>query len=115
MKYNNALVTEAKRKLIARISYILNIRLNYTSGAAIAKEIQMSNNIVSKLRNNVNTGISFEAVLEAAKRLNLKFSVSLEHDGRGGENVYLTMEDLADTHVRIGRQVTHANHPGFPH
>lgn len=115
MKYENILAKEAKRKLIARISYILNIRLNYTTGVAIAKEINMSQGIISKLRNNVNKGIGFEAALEAAKRLGLKFSLSLEHDGKGKQEVFLTMEDLSDTHTRIGRNITHPNHPGFPH
>jgi YidC/Oxa1 family membrane protein insertase len=65
-------VTVAKTQLISRLSFIVNNKLRFTSGRALADRINMGVNIIYKLKNNITYGISFEAVLEAAARMNTK-------------------------------------------
>jgi transcriptional regulator with XRE-family HTH domain len=100
MRYTTANVTKAKAMLVSRMSYLINLRLKYTTGRALADKIHMSANIISKLRNNVTKGISFEAVLEAAERLDVRYTLSMSHNGFGRRDVQLQMEDIESSRVR---------------
>lgn len=100
MRYTTANVTKAKAMLICRMSYLVSLRLQRTTGRALAESIHMSPGIISKLRNNVTHGISFEAVLEAAERLDVRYTLTMEHDGKGRRDVQLQMEDLESARVR---------------
>lgn len=94
MKYSNRSVSVAKTQLISRLSYIINNKLRFTTGRALAEKIDMGVNIIYKLKNDVTQGISFDAVLEAAERLNLKYSLTIKHDGKGKRDVSVEMEDI---------------------
>lgn len=100
MRYTTANVTKAKAMLVSRMSYLVNLRLKYVSGRGLAERINMSANIISKLRNNNTKGISFEAVLEAAERLDVRYTLTMSHDGSGHRDVQLQMEDIESSRVR---------------
>jgi len=94
MKYTNRSVTVAKTQLISRLSYIINNKLDFTTCKALADRIGMSVSIVYKLKRNKTHGISFDAVLEAAIRLNIKYTLTMTHDGKGHTDVTVEMEDI---------------------
>lgn len=94
MKYTNRSVTVAKTKLISRLSYLINNKLDFTTCKALADRIGMSVSIIYKLKHNKTHGISFDAVLEAANRLNIKYTLTITHDGRGHSDVNVEMEDI---------------------
>lgn len=100
MKYANKAVLTAKKVLVCRLSYIVNQRLRYTTGRALANQLKMSPNIVSKLKNEVHEGISFDAILEAAERLQVRFELVIKHNGRGKREVNVQMEDITASRVR---------------
>lgn len=100
MRYTTANVTKAKTMLVSRMNYLVGLRLKNTSGRALAESIHMSAGIISKLRNNISKGISFEAVLEAAERLDVRYTLTMSHDGKGRRDVQLQMEDIESSRVR---------------
>lgn len=108
MRYSNSTVVKAKALLVSRMSYLVNLRLNRTSGRKLAESIHMSAGIISKLRNNVTKGISFDAVLEAAERLDVRYTLTMTHDGKGRRDVQLQMEDIESSRVRT----LESSHPG---
>lgn len=99
MRYSNDTVIKAKKMLISRMSYLVGLRLQRTTGRKLAESIRMSPGIISKLRNNVTKGISFDAVLEAAERLDVRYTLTMEHAGNG-RDVKLQMEDIESMRVR---------------
>lgn len=116
MRHKNGNVTTAKRMLASRLSYIIALRLKSSTGSALASSIGMSPNIISKLRRGIDKGISFEAILEAAKRLNIRYTLTMSHYGNHREDVKLTMEDVKSsrvpslTHQHVGYQTgTHTS------
>lgn len=100
MRYKNETVQTAKAMLISRLSYLIELRLRKTTGRDLADSIHMSPGIISKLRNNVTRGISFHAVLEAAERLDVRYSLAMMHTGHGRTDVKLEMEDIASSRIR---------------
>lgn len=100
MRYTTANVTKAKAMLISRMSYLVSLRLRHITGRKLAESIHMSPGIISKLRNNVTKGISFEAVLEAAERLDVRYTLTMGYDSKGRRDVQLQMEDIESTRVR---------------
>lgn len=104
MKYSNASLTIAKAKLISRLSYIVNSKLQVTSGRAIADSIGVSANIISKLKRDISTGISFDAALEVAERLNVNYEISIIFTHRG-RSVDIKLEDLypINTATKVSR------------
>lgn len=104
MKYTHRSVTVAKTQLVSRLSFIVNNKLRFTSGRALADRINMGVNIIYKLKNNITHGISFDAVLEAAARMNVKYSLTITHDGKGNHDVSVEMEDIYPG-LRVDRKV----------
>lgn len=102
MRYKNENVTTAKKMLVSRLSYIISRRLDTSSetGSGLAGSIGMSPNIISKLRRGIDKGISFEAILEAARRLNIRYTLTMQHYGNRREEVKLTMEDIKSSQVK---------------
>jgi len=99
MRYHNESVIKAKKMMVSRLSYLVGLRLDKMTGRELAESIGMSNHIISKLRNNISHGISFEAVTEAAERLQLRFKLVIEFDGKRN-NVEVVMESLESSKVR---------------
>jgi hypothetical protein len=100
MRYKNETVQTAKAMLVSRLSYLIGLRLRKTTGRDLADSIHMSPGIISKLRNNVTRGISFHAVLEAAERLDVRYSLVMMHTGHGRTDVKLEMEDIESSRIR---------------
>lgn len=94
MKYSNRSVKVAKTKLVSRLSFIINNKLRTTTGKAIANRINVSPGMISLLKHDRADKISFDAVLEVAQRLNLKYSILITHNGKGTHNVEVEMEDI---------------------
>ncbi|QYN79936.1 regulatory protein [Kosakonia phage Kc263] len=107
MKYTHRSVTVAKTHLISRLSFIVNNKLRFTTGRALAERIGMGVNIIYKLKNNNTHGISFDAVLEAATRMNIKYRLIITHDGKGHHDVEVDMEDIYPG-LRVDRKVASA-------
>lgn len=100
MRYTTVNVTKAKAMLVSRMSYLINLRLKYTTGRSLADKIHMSASIISKLRNNITKGISFEAVLEAAERLDVRYTLTMTYDKQRHRDVVLQMEDIESSRIR---------------
>lgn len=93
-KYKNASVVKAKVMLVSRLSYVLRTELLHTSARAISQRIGMSAAILSKIKRNIHTGISFDALLELAQRLDVKYKLTMEWTGGLNHNVEITLENL---------------------
>lgn len=100
MRYSNETVIKAKKMLISRMSYLVGLRLQRTTGRELAESIRMSPGIISKLRNNITKGISFDAVLVAAERLDVRYTITMSHTGKGRCDVQVQMEDIESSRVR---------------
>lgn len=93
-KYNNGSVLKAKNLLVSRLSYVLQQKLKYTSQRAIADRVGMSPNIISKVKRQIHKGVSFDALLELARRLNMNLKLYIHVNGLKDDTVEIELGDV---------------------
>lgn len=93
-KYNNFGVSNAKELLTSRLCFIVNQRLKYTTIRALAERVGMARSIISKIKNGSCHYVSFDALLELAQRLNVRYSVNIEYNGTGNPKTKVVLEDI---------------------
>lgn len=91
--YYNSSHAIAKKVLASRLSYLVRGKLIYYSGAALSREIGIGVGIIYKMRDGQSNGISFPAMLELAKKLNLSYEIIIRNDGKKDE-VKINLEEL---------------------
>lgn len=90
-KYNNAAVLKAKNLLVCRLSYVIHSKLQYTSQRVLAERLGMSANIISKVKREIHKGVSFDALLELARRLDVTMKLYIEVNGLKDSSVEIEM------------------------
>ncbi|UQT02781.1 lambda repressor-like DNA-binding protein [Serratia phage vB_SmaM-Sureiya] len=90
-KYNNGSVLKAKNLLVSRLSYIIQCKLEYTSQRVLADRVGMSANIISKVKRQIHKGVSFDALLELARRLDVSLKLYIEVNGLKDDSVAIEL------------------------
>lgn len=90
-KYNNGSVLKAKNLLVSRLSYVIQCKLEYTSQRVLADRLGMSANIISKVKRQIHKGVSFDALLELARRLDVTLKLYIEVNGMKDDTVEIDM------------------------
>lgn len=93
-KYNTVSVMKAKTLLTARLSYVIKKKLEHTSQRALSDRLDMSAGIISKLKRGIHRGVSFDAILEVATRLNCKVRLVIDINGQDRPVVEVQLEPL---------------------
>lgn len=105
MRYSTASITKMKMLLAARLSHILNFEMAGKSAKSIAESLHINKMMIYRLRSGGQKGVSVEAMLEVAKRLECSYTISIIQLPHQEPEVTLYLESLTQYAGRLKQQV----------